>query len=345
MKTLVISTYPPERCGVALFTAQAVQLLREAGEEVRILTWGKGQGDIHLGPVAPRGKRALELLRHCREADRVVLHYMPDFFIDDRSRWTQIESRLALTRILRSVRPLEVMVHEQPWYPPVEQMGPAGKLLWYLERRQFAAAPDLRFHNTPAIEVFMQRFRLPGTNAQVLPHGCHFRANYSGSRDEARAELGLDPTRLIFVSVGFISPRKGYELALEALSRIPEVDCEYYIVGTAHPGNGADDEQYIQRLQELSAGDARIRYLLDFVDDVAFDRWTRAADVVLIPSKAASSSSVLARCRLLGTPAITTAQPGLVAELGPGDQAIASAEELAAAIRRCRRADTLTAVG
>lgn len=329
---------------MALFTAQAVQGLREAGEEVRILTWGAGEGDIHLGPAAPRGKRALELLRHCREADRVVLHYMPDFFIDNSSRWAQLESRLVLTRILRAVRPLEVMVHEQPWYPPVEQMGPGGRLLWWLERRQFAAAPDLRFHNAPAIEVFKQRFRLPGTNAQVLPHGCHFRPNYTGTRAEARAELGLDPNRLIFVSVGFISPRKGYELALEALARIPEVDCEYYIVGTAHPGNGADDEQYIRRLQELCAEDARIRFLLDFVDDVAFDRWTRAADVVLIPSKAASSSSVLARCRLLGTPAITTAQPGLVAELGPGDQAVQDAAELAAAIRRCRRAEPVAAV-
>lgn len=343
MATLVISTYPPERCGVATFTAQAVKRLRDAGEEVRILTWGEGKGDIHL-PFEPRGKRVLELLPYCRTADRVVFHYMPDFYIDRTSRWTEIQTRLALITLFQKVRPLEVMVHEQPWYPPVEQLSLPGKILWNLERRMFAAAPDLRFHNAPAVEVFKTRYRLPGTNAQVLPHGCHFDANYHGTQDDARAEMSLDREKLIFVSVGFIQPRKGYDLALEALAQVPQLDCEYFIVGTPHPGKAAEDEAYIRSLKEQAKGDPRVRFVLDFVDDVAFDRWTCAADAILIPSKAASSSSVLARCHLFETPAITTNQPGLVAEFGPADRAINDAAELAQALTEVRRRSPL-AVG
>jgi glycosyltransferase involved in cell wall biosynthesis len=330
VSTLVVSTYPPERCGVATFTAQAVRSLREQGEEVKVLTWGEGKGDLRLA-APPRGGAVAQVLRYRSAADRMIFHYMPGFFFGG-SRLEQLQARLALIRLFRSVKSLEVMVHEQPWYPPVEQIGLPGRVLWNLDRMQWRAAPELMFHNANAIDVFRQRFRLPGDNARVLPHGCHFRPNFEGGRTEARQALGLDPARRIFASVGFISERKGYELAIEALAKAPQLDCEYYVVGSPHPAAGPSDEEYLRRIQAMAAPDPRVKFVLGYVDDVAFDCWTIAADVILIPSKAASSSSVLARCRLLGTPAITTNHPGLIQELGPHDLAIADAEELAAAL-------------
>lgn len=319
---------------MATFTAQAVRSLREQGETVRVLTWGAGEADLKLA-APPRGLGVNQFLRYRKTADRMIFHYMPGFFFGE-SRLEQLQARLGLIRLFRSVPSLEVMVHEQPWYPPVSQLSLPGRVLWNLDRMQWRAARELMFHNENAIRVFRERYQLPGDNARVLPHGCHFRPNFEGSRADARRVLGLSPERLIFASVGFISERKGYELAIEALAKVPGLDCEYYIVGSPHPASGASDEEYLRRIQAQAAPDPRVRFVLDYVDDVAFDCWTIAADTILIPSRAASSSSVLARCRLLGTPAITTRQPGLLEELGPADRAISDADELAAALATCR---------
>lgn len=331
MTTAVVSSYPPERCGVASFTAQAVRRLRDAGESVRVLTWGAGDGDFRLdGP--PVGGAVLRFLPQCRGADRVILHYLPDFYLDLGGPAGQVRSRLALRRFLRAAPAVEVFMHDPPWYPSLEELSWRGRLLWRLDQWQFAAASRIVFHNQVAVDIFRKRFRLPAARLSIAAHGSDFEPNYRGSRETARVELGIAAARTVFVSPGFISPRKGYELAIEALSHAPELDCDYVIVGSPHPKAGAADEAYVRSLQESSAADPRVRLRVEFVDDASFDRWLLAADAVLIPSRFASSSSVLARAHLMGVPAVTTDEPGLVAEHLPGDRSIANAGELAAVL-------------
>lgn len=328
MNVLIATTFPPERCGVGAYAAQSVRALRDQGHEVQVLTWGAGEGDRALASW-PKGARVLDLLPFCRSADRVVLQYMPSFYIDSSSRWGQIQSRLAMTRLFRSVQNLEVIVHEQPWYPPVESLGLAGRLLWWLERRQWLAAKDLCFHNAAAVTTYRERFRVSGSNARIVSHGRDFTPTYTGTRDTARAELGLSPSRSIFSSVGFITAYKGYEMAVSALAAAPQLDCEYHVVGSLHPEAGAADVEYLKTLQAQAAGDPRVKFHLEYVDDTAFDRWVRASDGILLPYRSSTSSSVLARCHLLGTAAIASQASGLQAELRPDDVGVADAADLA----------------
>lgn len=339
----MISTYPPERCGVAAYAAQSVAALQAEGHTVRIVTWGEGEGDVRLA-APPRGGRLAELLPHCRDAERVIFQYMPSFYADDSSRVAQVRSRLALRRLFRTVPNLEVVVHELPWFPPVEQLGLPGRLLWQLERLQWSAAPALHFHNPASLETFRSRFRLSGGNARVIDHGRHFRPNYAGSRAEARRELGLRPDRIQLASVGFITPYKGYELAIEALALVPDLPCEYHIVGSVHPEKPGE-AAYLEALQRQAAGDPRVRFHLEYVDDIAFDRWVRAADAILLPYRSSTSSSVLARCHLLGTPAVVTAAAGLRAEMSAADASVDDAGELAAVLRGFGRVERRVETG
>jgi len=341
MSVLMVSTFPPERCGVASYAAQSVRALREAGDTVRVLTWDGGKGDILLA-APPRGRRVADLIPHCRAAGRVILHYMPSFYTGG-SRLDELLARVWMTRLFRSVAALEVIVHEQSWYPPVDELSVPGRLLWALERRQWAAARTLRFHNQAAIDTHCKRFRLSGRNATVVTHGRDFRANYSGGRPEARRELEISTTELTFASVGFVTPYKGYELALEGLSAAPDLSCRYFIVGSIHPKNDPRDQEYLAQLKRLAGGDPRVEFRDEFVDDVAFDRWIAAADAVLLPYRSSTSSSVLARCHLLGTPAVTTRAAGLDAELHSSDVAVDSPQEFAAALRRWRQPLAMTA--
>ncbi len=333
--TLLISTFPPEQCGVAAYAAQQVDALRAQGVPVKVLTWGEGRGDLVL-PTAPTGLGALAMVPHARQAERVILHYMPSFYERPHSRIEQVLTRVAMGRLFRLLPHLQVIVHEQSWYPPFSEMSVPGRLLWWLERRQWMAARDLCFHNEAAIDLHRRRFRLPGDNARLIRHGEAFRPYFDGDRDAARRELGLAAERLIFLSVGFITPYKGYETVIGALANLPDFDCEYHIVGTLHPKSGQADADYLESLVRQASSDVRVRFVREFIDDRAFDRWIRAADAVLLPYRSSTSSSVLARCRLLGTRAIVSSAAGLAAELGPRDTVAQDAawSELLAAFPR-----------
>jgi len=238
-----------------------------------------------------------------------------------------------MARLFRTIPNLEVVVHEQSWYPPVSEMGAPGRFLWKMEQRQWTAARHLGFHNQAAIDTYRERFHVSGNNAALIVHGRDFRPNYEGSRDQARQGLGITPGELMFASVGFVTPYKGYDLALEALLQVPDLKCRYFIVGSVHPSAAPADVSYLARLEGLAANDSRVVLRPQFVDDAAFDRWIRAADGVLLPYRSSTSSSVLARCHLLGTPALTTRAAGLDAELHPADVSVAGVDELAAALR------------
>lgn len=328
MKVVLISSYPPEPCGIATYAAQTARALREDGHSVRVVTWGQGEGDCRLGKL-PRGLRVLGLLRHCRQGEHAILQYVPEFYIDSSTRMGQLFSRLMLRHLFRHAPAAAVVVHEQSWFPPLGSLGPWGRLLWQAERSQWLSARDLCFHNAAAVEAYRKRFRVSGSNARIVSHARHFRANYTGTRAEARRELGLPMDVRLFASVGFITRYKSYETAIRALALVPELSCEFHIVGGPHPRAVDDDRNYIDELEGLAADDARIRLHVGHVDDCAFDRWIAAADAVLLPYRSVTSSGVMARCHVLGTPVIAAQVAGFGAECSPGDHLFADVEELA----------------
>ena len=86
-------------------------------------------------------------------------------------------------------------------------------------------------------------------------------------------------------------------------------------------------------IREQADADDAIVLHEQFVDDEAFDLWIRAADAVLTPYRAASSSGVVARCQLLGTRVITSNVGGLAEQAGDDDIVFDDDAGLAEAIR------------
>jgi hypothetical protein len=71
----------------------------------------------------------------------------------------------------------------------------------------------------------------------------------------------------------------------------------------------------------------------DYVSDEDFDAWIAAADRVVLPYVASWSSGVLARARVIGTPAIVSAAGGLPEQAGPHDAVFHDDDELTALLR------------
>jgi beta-1,4-mannosyltransferase len=125
----------------------------------------------------------------------------------------------------------------------------------------------------------------------VTPHG-HYRDDYdfSASREEARARVGVRPDASLLVSLGMIREYKNIPGLLRTVVGSDDPDVVLAVAG--RPSSSALTEEI-----RFAAGDDR-RVVLDltFQSDAAMATWLRAADVVVLPYRAIqnSGSAVLA---------------------------------------------------
>ena len=316
-----------------------MEALRQAGHDVRVLTWGRGAGDFHLGSPTPSPVRLLCWLPTLRRAQQVVIHYAPGFFDAAASRPHRLLWRLTLALLWAAARDVEVVVHEHVHFPPPARRSLPMRVLWHLERLQWLAARRIVFHNAHSRELFCAQFPAVTGRCEVVEHGRDFSASASADQIQARRVLSLPEEGTLVVSPGFISFYKGYEDAIRVVSRLPvDSSLSYFVVGSVNEATAGRDAAYLASLRELAQGESRIRIREEYLTDESFDYWILASDAVLLPYRSSTSSSVLARCRLLGRPAIVASRArGLCAERSEQDCCYDSDEQLLAILRNLQR--------
>lgn len=148
-------------------------------------------------------------------------------------------------------------------------------------------------HCDRAAEQIRERYRLPdhvGERIAVVPHGNYDEWYAAGpGRRKARAELGVETDRPIFLYFGMIRPYKNVPGLIRAFRSI-DAEARLLVVG-----NPRDAEVEI-RVRSASAGDDRIRQTLEYVPDEDVPTYFRAADVVVLPFQnvLTSGSAILA---------------------------------------------------
>jgi glycosyltransferase involved in cell wall biosynthesis len=329
----MLSPFPPEPDGIARYAEQLSAYLRERGRDVkRVGLRGRGGGDVLVDPYATGGLlRALNPTR----GREVVVHWFSTYYVEGRlpgrvGRW------VALGILLR-LRQATVLFHE----PDDERHSGArgirrAGLLLEERARAFAWSAPFRpaFHTDWERDRFERRFaggrRSP---SRVVAHGAGFRAATSADTSAARTRLGLPDSAPLFLCIGFLSERKGFDRAIAAFTDAAPADAVMYVVGAPVSGD-ARSARYVDRLRSLARADARVRLVVDYVDDATFDLWLSAADVLLVPYEAAASSGVVPRAHLFDTRVVSTRVGGLVEQLQPDDVAVGDDHELREAIAR-----------
>ena len=134
---------------------------------------------------------------------------------------------------------------------------------------------------------------------RVISHHSFLKRNFEGSRDEARATLGL-PLDLshIFLCFGFWNSSKGFEDAIDAFLAAVVPNAVFYIVGS--PKDDPAGMTYAEMLASRIPEGSEIQLIRSNLSDEAFDQWLQASDTVILPYHAISSSGVAARASLYG---------------------------------------------
>jgi len=162
--------------------------------------------------------------------------------------------------------------------PIVSTMHAVGNLT--IDRPVADASDKIVVHN----QFCKKRFRF---DSEVIPHGC--KPSETRPRDEAMKSIGIDERIPMVGYCGFISPYKGLETLIEAVSRIPK--SALLIGGGWHAGPGT---QYIASLNQMTQKLLPHRcQWLDFVPDDELPMAYGAMDVVVYPSIYSTESGAL----------------------------------------------------
>jgi glycosyltransferase involved in cell wall biosynthesis len=270
-----VSTYPPRRCGIATF---ARDLAAAVGDREIIAI--HRSGDPVLYPHEVTGLvRADERSDYLRAADRVSASGVAAVSIQhEYGLFGGQDGAFILEFVDRVQVPVVATLHTVLRQPSASQRDVMSQLV----------------DRTSAVVVMSEaaaRLLRDGYGAQisrtrVIPHGV---PDLPFVDSELRKrDFGLEG-RSVILSFGLLGPGKGYEHAIEAMSRVrrERPDALYVVLGATHPNLiRTEGEAYRDRLRktvnDLGLSE-HVLFVDRFVGQNELGRWLQAADIFVTP--------------------------------------------------------------
>jgi beta-1,4-mannosyltransferase len=266
-------------------------------------------------PLAPADRFRLGALLRMRASVRYLHFHWPQSYWRHEHGPRPLRAPLSLAKIgvfalrLAVARALGFRI---AW--TVHQVSPhevAGERIDRLGARVLARLSHvLLAHDEATAEEVRQEL---GRDAEVVPHGPYVGVYPAGrSRDEVRAELGLDPRTTMFLAFGDLRAYKAVELLLDAFRAAPLDDAVLLVAGSDRAGHGAP-------VLAAAESDPRIRPLLGFVPDRRVAELFAAADVAVVARGDGGTSGSLVLALSMGVAVVAARRPAYEALTGGGE--------------------------
>ena len=327
-RALMISSYPPENCGIGAYARQQVAYMRANGYRVDVLAI-RGNGTVSMPLNTPED--LLELKKYKDKYDKIIIQYHASFFYSGMDRHQRIRMHQAFEELFKDNPNIEVVCHEITF--PIE--GSNSKHPDILEENKYKvqkwlAAPHVLFHTQIEQKNFCRNIGIDinsGKTELVSPNKYYVKAR-DITQEQAREELKIPPEQKVFLCIGFIQPHKAYDKVAEAFAKLGHTGVkELYIVGSLRFVS-EETKAYLDLLKKYDEENANIHLVSSYVSDEQFDTWLTAADYVFIPYKEIWSSGVLGRSKLLNKACIVRDVGGLREQLSEGDRLFTEYSEL-----------------
>jgi glycosyltransferase involved in cell wall biosynthesis len=242
----LVGNYLPRKCGIATFTADICEKLREFHPNISVDVYALD--DPHR-PMAYDGVDATiayddpadyaETARRINESGVDAIWLQHEYGI-----FGGADGEMVLDFVDRLAAPLILTPHTVLGEPSPRQLA--------ILRHLVARSSRIMVMSRHARDLLAEHYGAPHEILEVVPHGGPDRP--FGRQAEFKARLGLTG-HTVLTTFGLLGPGKGLEIAIEALPAIVgrHPDVVYRIVGETHPNLVATEgEAYRERLQALA---------------------------------------------------------------------------------------------
>jgi glycosyltransferase involved in cell wall biosynthesis len=285
----------PERCGIAHYTEA---LVRAMPTEARVTVHRASFDRLSAQEYAAQGERL-------NEADLIHLQH-------EYAYWGGMGPGTGYFAFMAAIRrPVVMTVHELDLRAVGTRGLPAPAERAYkrwLNRRMFLQ-PQIRRWLTHSAEVTtgLAALSVPKDRVETLPMPVP-EPDPMPTADEAKRALGLTGRRVLTI-FGFLARRKGYDLALQALARLP-ADVTLLAAGGVHGADRSAPDTEVRSLAERLGVGERFRitgYLTAEQIPVVF----AATDLALAPFREVPGSASLAQAQAYARPILASDLPAL----------------------------------
>lgn len=323
MRVAVLSTFPPEVCGIGQYAAQQEEALRSEGSEtIR----------IDLGDLRDHGwrRRFPSVLATCQAADRIVVHFQVSLYQDGPRALGPLRALAGLRRLRMILErfggKVTVFVHEWSWHAWKPDFL---RIQRHAVRRALRNASEFVFHTPGELESF-GRFLFRPATARVQPASHYYKPRILEPRPEARRRLGIAQPTTVLLMLGHFTPAKGFTEFAQSFMRWPGDKTKLRLVAVTSLRIAHDPvcAAAFAAFQSLVRGADGIELRDGYVSDEDFDRWLLAADVAVVPYRSGFTASVAARSVLFGTPCLLSRGGPWSDQAKPGDRTFESERSL-----------------
>lgn len=317
MKVCLVSTYPPQKCGIATYTqALATHLAKREGLEVSVLSEEGGllaqEGPVRGLPVFHRShdweSEILQAVSNER-ADVVHFQHSPDIFGVDKR----------LPRLLHTLRSkgFKTVVTLHTVYSRFTGLIERKPLAPEFHKSLGAAADQLIVHQHRGMADVLEAQGVSPGKVSIVAHGTGVLddATPAPSRAEARARFGLPPEGPVLLYFGFIHVQKNLHTPLLALAILKKKmpNLRMLVAGSIqyptwyNVGYMAGVDQIVSRLG-LSDRVVSVRQYIPMSDVSAL---YAASDLVLLPYNQGygSASGMVHNALAAGVPVLCSSSP------------------------------------
>ena len=326
----LLSTYPPELCGLATFAAALEAGLRRGGHRVDMVRITDGRnGSMASSATAgelvngdPSSLRQVALLLSQSEV-AIIQH---EYGIFGGRDGDEVVELLRLIDV-----PTIVTLHTVPLHPTAHQQSLLVEIVGLAHRVVVMTAA--------AGERLVSRYPIDPRKVTTIPHGAATPAPGSVASDE-----GAHGERPQLLTWGLLGPGKGIEHAIDALALLADIRprIRYTVAGVTHPKVFANDgDRYrsslVGRSRDCGLG-RTVTFDDSYRDLPQLTRFVASAAAVVLPydSRDQVTSGVLVDAIAAGRPVVATAFPHAVELLRTGAGIVvphADPVAMAAAIR------------
>jgi glycosyltransferase involved in cell wall biosynthesis len=274
-KTVFVSTYPPQRCGIATFTSD---LAAAVGNREIVAIQPPEKAGFYPNEVGRRIARdvAADYLSaaawvNARGADAVSIQH-------EYGIWGGPDGSHVLDFVKALNTPVVSTLHTVLQHPSTSQRSILTKLV------RLSAATVVMSRS--AADLLTRSYGTDPSHVEVVAHGVPYLPLVSP--ETVKPQLGLNG-RLVILSFGLLGPGKGYESAIAAMPAVVRADptAVYVIVGATHPELiRREGEAYRQRLERLAASlgvASHVRFVGRYVDSTELGMWLTAGDIFVTP--------------------------------------------------------------
>jgi glycosyltransferase involved in cell wall biosynthesis len=281
MKITYVSTYHPQKCGIATYTDYLIHELLEVSPALEIKVAAEKEasslthGRFEVVPCWDRNENYVEpIISNTKDADVVhIQHEYAMYKLDERLP-------MLLKRLNASAKRIIITIH---CIKP-SQFSARGAMEEIFVKRITELVDEVIVH-LDSQKAILERLGIPQEKIHVIPHGSLVS---NADKKISRSRLKLPREGKIILMPGFIKPDKCVHVALKVLDVIKEKveDTYLFVAGGLPPGASKKEKNYVEfvskRIKELDLQD-QVIFRNRFFPNEDIPYILGASDVVLFP--------------------------------------------------------------